>query len=354
MPLRRQAPPSSVLADATSNEPAHASGAVSIANLTVRTLGARPVTLVEDLSLRVDHRTICGVVGETGAGKTLSVRAILGLLPVGVQATGTLTLGSEMVDLARSGRRRRELLGREMGVVLQNPAGMLDPLIPVGAQLIEGVVRRRMQSRGEAFERAISLLRRVGFPDPPALLSLYPHQLSGGMNQRVAIAMAMMPRPKLLVVDEPTSALDAHLRVEVLELIRAVTREHDSAVILVSHDLALVSHFCDKVAVMYAGRVVEDGEASDVLGTPQHPYTLALLSCSPALSAPSRTPLTVVPGAPPRPGQWHSGCVFAPRCPYVHERCWEERPALCEHDNRRSACHLDPAELEAPAFGKAP
>jgi oligopeptide/dipeptide ABC transporter ATP-binding protein len=276
-------------------------------------------------------------VGETGAGKTLTVKAILDLLPRGLTATGEVIIDGK-VHLNGSSRPS-QAAALETAVVLQNPSAMLDPLKKVGDQLTEAVVWHGLLERRAAIARADALLSKMGFPDPSDVRQLYPHQLSGGMAQRAALTMALMGQPRLLVVDEPTSALDAHLRVEVLQIIQRAARDEGSAVLLVSHDLALVSQFCDEVSVMYAGRVIEVGPARRVLEQPAHPYTRMLTSAAATVDAPPRRPLAVIPGAPPAAGQWPSGCVFEPRCPYRFDRCTVERPALPTVQDS-AACHL--------------
>ena len=255
----------------------------------VRTSGPEPVTLVDGVSISAAAGQMVGVVGETGAGKTVTMRALLGLLPAGLRAEGSLVVGDREVGLDRVGELRA-LLGRETSLVLQNPLGMLDPLVRVREQLVEGVTRRGVMSKAEAGERAAGLLADLGFADVEAVMHLYPHQLSGGMAQRVTTVMGMMPRPKLLVLAEPTSALDAGVRVEVLRSFARAAREEGTAVVLVSHDLGLISHFCHEVTVMYAGRVVEQGSVATVVHAPAHPYTRALLDASATLAAPRRQP----------------------------------------------------------------
>jgi oligopeptide/dipeptide ABC transporter ATP-binding protein len=292
------------------------------------------LTLVDGVTLAVESGRILGIVGETGAGKTLTAKAMLGLLPSAMKVDGELTINGEPVE-ARSALRRR----LDVAAVLQNPVGMLDPLMRVGPQLVEAVVEHRTMSRTEAQARAVELLERLGFANPQVVLAAYPHQLSGGMAQRTAIAMALMPRPELLVVDEPTSALDANLRVEILSLFSAAARDDGAAVVLVSHDLALVARYCDAVAVMYAGRVVEHGPVEAVLARPLHPYTSLLMRTGPSLASAPRAPLPVIAGSPPRAGEWAAGCVFAPRCPYSDARCHAERPALRAEGASVAACH---------------
>jgi oligopeptide/dipeptide ABC transporter ATP-binding protein len=313
------------------------SSAVAVTDLVVEKHEPSRTTLVNHVNLGAEAGHITGVVGETGAGKTLTMRALLGLLPAGLHATGRLALNGDDVDL-EDVTRLRSLLGESTSVVLQNPSSMLDPLMRVGDQIVEGVLLRGLQTRAEALERAAGLLTSMGFADPEALQRLYPHELSGGMAQRVVTAIGLMSRPRLLVLDEPTSALDANVRVEVLTLFRRIAEAEQTAVFLVSHDLGLVSHFCEGLVVMYSGQVVEAGPAARVLERPRHPYTSGLLRCSPRLDAVNRAPLSVIPGTPPRPGNWPDGCVFAPRCPLVQPDCHTRQPSLAEGRDHPAAC----------------
>jgi oligopeptide/dipeptide ABC transporter ATP-binding protein len=318
--------------------------ALSVPELTVTagSPGGR-VPLVAGAEFALGDGEVLGIVGETGAGKTMTMRALLGLLPKGVRAAGTAVIEGEEFDLADA-RKLRALLGRKTGLVLQNPAGMLDPLARIGRQLEEGVVQHRIMRRVDARRRAEHLLETMGL-DATAVLELYPHQISGGMAQRVAIAMALMPRPLVLFVDEPTSALDAHLRVEVLTLLRNVARDEGCSIVLVSHDLGLVGHFCDTVVVMYAGHVIERGPVAAVLHRPTHPYTADLLACSTSLDAERRAPLRSIAGSPPAPGSWPEGCVFAPRCTVAVEQSALERPQLRRFGARAVACHRAADEI---------
>jgi ABC-type glutathione transport system ATPase component len=244
--------------------------------------------LVDAISLQVRAGAVVGLVGETGAGKTLTTRAMTGLLPAGLTATGSIAIGGrEPVD-ARRQRELRAVLGGDVGIVLQHPGGMFDPLFRLGDQLVEGVVATRRMPRSAARERALALLARMRFDDPAGVTRLFPHQLSGGMLQRAGIAMTLMPGPRLIVADEPTSALDAHVRLDVLELLTATAVEDGAGVLLISHDLGLVSRSCDAVHVLHRGRVVESGRTTDVLASPTHPYTRALLACAPTVASPPR------------------------------------------------------------------
>jgi len=310
----------------------------SARNLSVDAARGRTwMRLVDPVDLDVHAGEVLGIVGESGAGKTLTTRALVGLLPRGTRAAGEVTLAGRTFD-ARAIPRQE--LGRTASVVLQNPLTGLSPLDRVGRQLTEGVVHLRLMSQAAAARRATELLERLGLADSARILRLYPHQLSGGMAQRVAIASALMPGPRLVVVDEPTTALDANVRIEVLRLISELGREAGSGVILVSHDLALVSRFCQRVAIMYAGRIVEQAAASDLRATARHPYTRALLNCEVSIQARSRASVPVIPGAPPAPLDWPAGCVYAPRCPHAWDDCVARRPAPVAPGARDAACHL--------------
>lgn len=310
---------------------------MSVRGLTVR-VPAGSLILVDDVSYDIGAGAVLGVVGETGAGKTMTIRASLGLLPRGVVADGIVRLGGEEVALGPANPMRR-FLGRSTGIVLQNPLDMLDPLVRTGKQMLEGVTHCGVMGPRAARDRAEQLLGAMGFSDPERVMSLYPSELSGGMAQRVSIALGLMPKPLIIAVDEPTSALDAQSRVEVLGLIRELCAAEGTGVIFISHDLDIVGRVCDTVAVMYAGRIVERGDTRVILGAPAHPYTKALLRCAPSVESPPRTPLPSIKGAPPPPGTWPGGCLFAPRCPHALARAEDERPQLRPALGRQVACH---------------
>ncbi|GAB3009730.1 ABC transporter ATP-binding protein [Amycolatopsis acidiphila] len=301
------------------------------------TAGAEIVGGVQ-VAVRSGH--ILGLLGETGAGKTVTARAILGLLPRGLCASGRVRLaGDHWIELDRPGELRAKL-GRSTGLMLQNPMSALDPVRRIGGQLIEAVVRNGLLKKADAVNRATELCERLGLGSAKEVFRLYPHELSGGMSQRVSLAMTLMPGPKLLVVDEPTSALDANLRVEILTLLQSIARDSGTAMVLISHDLGLVSRFCDDAAVLYSGHLAETGPTTDLLRRPSHPYTRTLVSCSLRLSQPKRTELPTVPGDSPVPGHWPSGCYFHPRCSQAQDECRTYRPAFVKVADRGVACHF--------------
>ncbi|MEU0466420.1 ABC transporter ATP-binding protein [Amycolatopsis sp. NPDC006131] len=316
--------------------------AVVVEDLSVRTASGAEV--VSGVNLVVDSGRMVGLLGETGAGKTVTARAMLGLLPRGLKAAGRVRFGrGQWFDLSKP-ETVVPLLGRMAGLMLQDPASAFDPVQRIGPQLIESVVRNRLMSKPEAVARAEELCAKLSLPEPASLFRLFPHELSGGMSQRVALAMTLMPAPELLVVDEPTSALDANLRVDALRLLRDIAGEVNTGMLLISHDLGLVSHFCDEIGILYAGHLAELGPTTTVLRKPAHPYTRTLVSCSLRLNSPNRVVLPTVGGEPPLPGDWPSGCYFHPRCPAAREKCREQTPVYVTAGTRGAACHF--ADLE--------
>ena len=312
--------------------------ALEVENLGV--LSSDDTEIVAHVSFDIEPGELVGLLGETGAGKTLTARAILGMLPLGLRATGRVNFsGNGSIPLSQPARIEQNL-GRTAALMLQNPMASFDPLQRIGSQLVEAVVRNKMLTKDAARERAGDLCRQLGLGDSDSLFRLYPHELSGGMSQRVALALTLMPDPQLLIVDEPTSALDANLRLEALELLRKFAAKAGVAMLLVSHDLGLVSNYCDKIAVLYAGHLVEMGSTSSVLESPSHPYTATLISCALRLSQPRRVPVPVIGGEPPLLGSWPAGCHFHPRCPDARNQCRTERPVLALSHGRDVACHF--------------
>jgi oligopeptide transport system ATP-binding protein len=299
------------------------------------------VTVVDGIDYAVEPGEVFGVAGESGSGKTMSMLALLGLLPAGARVEGTARFGGR--DLLRlRARELREVSGRDVAMVFQDPLTSLHPMLTVGRQLTEHVRRHLGLSRADADRRALELLEQVRMPDPRAALHAYPHQFSGGMRQRIAIAIALACRPKLLIADEPTTALDVTVQAGILRLLDRLRHESELSVVLITHDLGVMSSIADRIAVFYAGRVVESGRRATVLQRPRHPYTRALLDALPHPEAPPETPLVAIRGAPPSPQRVPSGCAFHPRCPYALETCAVEVPPLLVENGRRFACPPDP------------
>ena len=283
----------------------------------------RRVAVVDRVDLRVARGEVLALVGESGCGKSLTALSIVRLVarPGRVDAGHVSLAGRSLADLGPTEWRR--IRGGEIGMVFQEPMTSLNPVQRVGAQVMEAVRLHARVSRSEARRRALGLFERVGIPDPAARLEAYPHELSGGLKQRVGIAMALSAQPKLLIADEPTTALDVTIQAQILDLLRELGRDLGMAVLLITHDLGVVNELSDRVAVMYAGRIVEEGTREDVLARPRHPYTIGLLE-----SLPARTPrgsrLVEIPGSVPPPEAWSAGCRFAGRCALAHAACADE------------------------------
>jgi peptide/nickel transport system ATP-binding protein len=294
---------------------------------------------VHDVSFEIAPGEVLGVVGESGAGKSLTGAAIIGLLdPPGRIAAGTVHLGGRRIDNLPYDAMR-SVRGREIGAVFQDPLTSLNPLYTVGRQLTETIRTHLPMSEAEARARAIALLEEVGIPAAARRIDHYPHQFSGGMRQRVVIALALSANPKLIVADEPTTALDVSIQAQIIALLKRLCREHGTAVMLVTHDMGVIAETADRVAVMYAGRIVEIGPVADVIHRPQHPYTVGLMGSIPSI-AEERERLTQIDGAMPRLTEIPSGCSFHPRCPMVFERCRRERPELMAAGATAAACWL--------------
>ena len=298
-------------------------------------------TVVDGVDYQVEPAQVFGVAGESGSGKTMSMLALLGLLPAGAVVEGHAIFGGK--DLLRlSGRDLRAVSGRDIGMVFQDPMTSLHPMLSVGRQLTEHVRLHLGIGRSAATKRAADLLEQVRIPDPGSALRAYPHQFSGGMRQRIAIAIALACGPRLLIADEPTTALDVTVQAGILRLLDGLRREHDLSVVLITHDLAVMSSIADRISIFYAGRVVESGPRDELLQQPRHPYTRALLDALPHPEAARDTPLIAIKGTPPSPQQIPTGCPYHPRCSYAIDVCTTDDPPLAPVDGRRLACHVDP------------
>ncbi|WP_181766472.1 ABC transporter ATP-binding protein [Streptomyces albidus (ex Kaewkla and Franco 2022)] len=314
--------------------------ALAVAGLSVRIdTAAGPVLAVDDVGFSAPSGETLALLGESGCGKSITAQAVAGLLdPVARVVGGEVRLGDvEMLGLTPS--ERRKLAGPELAIVFQDALTALNPVYTVGTQLAEPFRIHRGLSARQARERALDLMRRVGIPEPESRIDHHPHQFSGGMRQRLLIAMAVALGPKVLIADEPTTALDVTVQAQIMELLRDLRAEHSMAVVLITHDLALVAEQADRVAVMYAGRVVETGLVREVFREPLHPYTRGLLESVPAAGRGDRLPS--IPGAPPDLHSIPEGCVYQARCPMVQDICRTQRPAPeAVGEGRTSACHF--------------
>jgi oligopeptide/dipeptide ABC transporter ATP-binding protein len=298
------------------------------------------VKAAQDVSFALEAGGRMGVVGESGSGKTITAQALIRLLlpPAEITAGEVVLAGRDVLRLSPA--QLGHVRGGEVGMIFQDPLTALNPFLRVGVQVAEVLEIHRGLGRREALMEAQRLLELVQVSDAARRLREYPHQLSGGMRQRVVIAAAMAARPKLIIADEPTTALDVTAQANVLDLLRDMTRENGTAVILISHDLSVVADFCERVVVMYAGRVVEEADVDSIVEEPRHPYTRALLSSIPRLDRAPGERLASIPGSPPDLTRVPDGCAFAPRCPLAIDRCRAERPALVARaGGGRVACH---------------
>ena len=313
---------------------------LSVENLRVEFPTRRgTLVAVHDVSFTIAPGEVLGVVGESGAGKSLTGAAIIGLIdPPGRIAAGRVVLGGRRIDQLGDDQMRR-IRGKEIGAIFQDPLTSLNPLYTVGRQLVETIRTHLDLGESAARARAIALLEEVGIPGAPRRIDQYPHQFSGGMRQRVVIALALAANPKLIVADEPTTALDVSIQAQIIQLLKGLCRDHGTAVMLVTHDMGVIAETADRVAVMYAGRIVEIGPVGDVIHRPQHPYTVGLMGSIPKI-VDKRARLTQIDGSMPRLTAIPRGCAFHPRCPRAFGRCMRERPELMDAATSRAACWL--------------
>ncbi len=301
---------------------------------------AGTVRAVDGVDFELEAGRTLGVVGESGSGKSVTALSVMRLIdsPGEIQPGSRILFeGRDLVPL--SDREMQSVRGNEISMIFQEPMTSLNPVYKVGEQIAEAIRLHRGASRKEAAAHAVEMLELVGIPEAARRAGDYPHQLSGGMRQRVMIGMALACDPKLIIADEPTTALDVTIQAQILELMVELRERLGMSILLITHDLGVIAETCDDVVVMYAGRVVERGPVADVFGSPQHPYTEALLESIPVLGMTQSEPLRVIRGMVPSPLDWPPGCRFAPRCDLAFERC-EEQPPLFSNDGRQSACWL--------------
>jgi peptide/nickel transport system ATP-binding protein len=306
---------------------------------------------VDDVSFDIRPGEVLGVVGESGAGKSLTGTAIIGLIePPGRIGAGEIRLKGERIDHLPPERMRR-IRGRRIGMVFQDPLTSLNPLYRIGDQLVETIVTHTRTNAAAARGRALALLTEVGIPAPEARVDNYPHQFSGGMRQRVVLALALAANPELIIADEPTTALDVSVQAQIIALLKRLCRDHGTAVMLITHDMGVIAEAADRVAVMYAGRIVEIGKVREVIKSPLHPYTIGLMGSIPKPDVDSPR-LIQIPGRMPRLNTIPTGCAFHPRCPRAFAPCAVERPDLKSHGGAEVACWLfEPAAAATEARG---
>jgi peptide/nickel transport system ATP-binding protein len=303
---------------------------------------------IDDISFEIAPGEILGVVGESGAGKSLTGAAIIGLLePPGRIASGQVLLEGQRIDkLAHE--QMRHIRGRKIGAIFQDPLTSLNPLYTVGRQLTETIQAHLPVNAQEARRMAVSLLEDTGIPAAAERIEHYPHQFSGGMRQRVVIALALAAQPKLIVADEPTTALDVSIQAQIIQLLKRICKDRGAAVMLITHDMGVIAETCDRVAVMYAGRIAEIGPVHEVINQPAHPYTMGLMAAIPDITM-DRERLNQIDGAMPRLNAIPGGCAYNPRCPRAFSRCTVERPDLLNAGATRAACWLHDAHSAVPA-----
>jgi peptide/nickel transport system ATP-binding protein len=325
---------------------------LSVRDLRVEFVTRRGVLkAIDGVSFDIAKGEVLGVVGESGAGKSVTGSAVVGLIdPPGRIAGGEIRLSGTRIDNL-SPEDLRKVRGKRIGMIFQDPLTSLNPLYRISEQLVETIQTHTNLSASGARKRAIDLLAEVGIPAPDKRIDSYPHEFSGGMRQRVVIALALCAEPELIIADEPTTALDVSVQAQIIALLKRLGRDHGTAIMLVTHDMGVIAETADRVAVMYAGRLAEIGPVREVVQNPLHPYAKGLMGAIPTLATDSER-LVQIPGSMPRLSAIPPGCPFNPRCPYVFDRCRVERPEAIQRDLHRVACHLydeEPARAEAVA-----
>ena len=308
-----------------------------------------PFKAVDRISYNINAGQVVGIVGESGSGKSVSSLAIMGLIdfPGKVIAEDLHFAENDLQQI--SAKQRRKIVGADIAMIFQDPMTSLNPCFTVGYQIMEAIKVHQGGSRRTRRQHAITLLERVGIPDPASRMNVYPHQLSGGMSQRIMIAMAIACKPKLLIADEPTTALDVTIQAQIIELLLALQQQENMALILITHDLALVAQSAHQIIVMYAGQVVEVGQAAEIFSIPRHPYTQALLNALPEFST-DKAKLVSLPGVVPGKYDRPTGCLLSPRCPYVTETCRQQEPEIFEFEGRQVKCHYPLDNSGRPSY----
>ena len=350
MSERNSRPGSDPKRDGPGSDPSRNEGGplLEVRNLRVE-FNTRRGTLVaiDDVSFDIAPGEVLGVVGESGAGKSITGTSIIGLLdPPGRIAGGEILLEGRRIDNL-PGEEMRKIRGRRIGAIFQDPLTSLNPLYTIGRQIIETIQTHLPQSAGAARKRAIELLGEVGIAAPERRIDHFPHQFSGGMRQRVVIALALCANPSLIIADEPTTALDVSIQAQIITLLKRLGRDHGTAVMLITHDMGVIAETADRVAVMYAGRIVEIGPVQEVIHNPQHPYTTGLMGSIPSVGQELER-LSQIEGSMPRLNAIPPGCPFNPRCPRVFDRCKVERPDLLPTVKTFAACWLHAPERASP------
>ncbi|EIC85890.1 ABC transporter ATP-binding protein [Serratia sp. M24T3] len=304
-----------------------------------------PATVLDGISLKIEAGKTLALVGESGCGKSVTSLALMGLLPQNAQVLeGEVQFDGHGL-LTLSERQYADLRGQDIAMIFQEPMTSLNPALTLGDQISEAVMRHQDVDKAEALRQTLQILQQVQIPAPELRMKAYPHQLSGGMRQRVMIAMALVNQPRLLIADEPTTALDVTIQAQILALLNRMQQQSGSAMLLITHDLGVVAEVADNVAVMYAGQIVEQGDVAALFNDPQHPYTIGLMGSMPSLAS-RQGPLSTIPGAVPLPADMPQGCRFATRCPFADLRCHQHRPALTSLNNatHQVACFKAPLE----------
>ena len=341
----------SAAAVAGAQPPDSATDVLAVQNLRTWFFGAKGILrAVDGINFSIKRGEILCLVGESGCGKSVTALSIMGLVrpPGRVMGGGSVSLNGRELTSIRE-REYRRIRGRQMGMIFQDPMSSLNPAYRVGSQIAEAARLHTRISRGEAMIQAIDMMELVGIPAPAVRARDYPYQMSGGMRQRVMIAMALVCKPKLLIADEPTTALDVTIQAQILELLQSLRTELNTSMLLITHDFGVVASMADRVGVMYAGKIVESGSADDVLAEPKHPYTRALLRSVPVLGMDRTRRLQTIPGSVPRWTDDLLGCRFASRCDHVFQRCHEEEPDLLAVGSNAVACWLHAPGTDAGA-----